>query len=1164
MPWSTGRTRALSVTASGTFQGHPEENDPSLGGLWRNFPQVARASGYSRVSGPVGTHHAAAFLTLHVESGPLGHRRGVRATLKLYLRKEDSLTTLTGTGDVAWGAWQPSAYSADLREGAGEWEVTATGTLRERTGGAFGDYRDTSEDFGDTAGGPVVFTGSASASFVVRFTYPGGATEDVTATASVSGTRTRPVLTPVYGWVLTLAAYNGGTAEGAVSVTADGLAFPSGSYSLTQSGSTLTGGANSARYTSTNAFLADLGARVDVSAKWALEVTPGDRRYGDGAAVSPTINVEGLTGGSVPATLTGGLGTTRFPSGSDFYYGFTARCNGLQQALSNGVAFPGAFGSVRFAVNRAWADGAGIRADSQASRSSVGWGRSYPVAIGPEFDALRLTFAAEHPFSLFADAADWAVLTNGNSPTFWGANTRLRGTGAVSLDAGALKVACTAADLLVLTKASADNVSRLYGLRHWAYRYARLRVKASIPNARLRFVVGHVESGAEFGRSAQPAYAWEVTTGAVADTYANHTLDLALPDLKRAGSVAGISAVSWEANEAPVHPARFAIPSSLTDNSTAAFRWQGLPVYVECLDVADYWLESLTGFYETGADRLPLLLTYPLDNAGDAAGALDLNAYEAQASDPTYRYVARVVVNGARAFDFGDDVTGGSSYLAFGTFWERLRQRLDTAANDTGITAATPASAWRDNIPRFPGQYQPLQAKGWQAVTPGSMAAVEGRYNVAHFQGYPGMGDVESGAYGSLLQVRLGRLWDGERLGLAYWKGRTLRGVPVELRDNDTGALVVSGETNADGLYRLFAKYGVKLPKDNSGNAEYSGGATNPTYTTEGKTLNSYWLKGARLTGEKDEDGYLSEEVLIGFVLTERRRDFSILERWPAWEDLGGVPVPLGGDLLQTANGWLVRAYADSEGVKVERSLDAGSTWAGETVAADMAEDAAPALVVTRHDELLVWYHDADGDTQAYRSGDYGETWTHHATHAGKVYPRPVLTLEGLLLFAHDNDETLTLYASDDFGVTLTARDFTLPLPPQRVEFRVDRRGWLHLVTQVENRDIEHRYAADGSGHTWSAAAVLASGEKPAFALGIDGGVLAWFDADALHTRVVDETGRALVVGDGASVPIDYEPQYLGALIDSRGQAWLEGAGADEAREPVWSGSVLTSWQAPS
>lgn len=892
-------------------------------------------------------------------------------------------------------------------------------------------------------------------------------------------------------------------------------------------------------------------ASVLVRPQWRVSVTGADLDYEDGSAVPAVVNHWGS-----------GVLQGSYTSPGPYLYPAAGAVDTLQVAIDDGSIFvrndpfgpnlagyasisdsaePAATGEVSrnnpifqpngsslthsFEPDETWADSYGSLCDS--TNFGPG-GKRYRIPLLPVFEAGRITFAATHAFQAFAAAAQWSAYAGA---AFLALNPTYDGAGTVATQGSGLRFTTTGKTLF----------ARSVNLKCFSYRYVKLRVRSPAAGFRFRFCLGDTNTSPN-----GPRYAWEVTVDE-ADTWQDVTLDLAFP-----GKVDTTAALSWPANSSVVHL-----------DTWGPLTYPGASLWLDVYTTGTLDVESLTGFYRPDGvgddpDREPLRVQGPLECAGSYGQALNL--YDAPNPGVTsfVQVLARIVANGTRAFHLGQaydstadpEVSGDNPYIS--AFWTALFNRIDSAANDTGITVVVGTGDFVEGTGNFNVYETTLPVE--RAFDPGTDLIFNALHKAVTLAGYYGMG-LPGGDYGEVLDLTAERVWNGSACGLVYDQLTPQEGVTVQLVDDDTGAVTASGVSDADGFYRAYSKYGVvsaysNAPRGGSAPARFQGNSSG-TYTAAGKLLNAWWVRGDFLTELKDSAGYLA----TGGVT---RRQFVVLDRFPSWYDFGGSPAQ-SVDLWESQAGWLYRSYRDGTNAAVQQSVDAGNTWPGGTVGSDAAGNAAPTLVGDHHDGLLLWYHNSSGQARAWRRNAYGGTWADHVTLAGtKRFPRAAWRGDRLVLAAHDGS-VLRIYTSGDHGATVTELT-TLSMPEQLVSLRCDRRLWLHLVYRNAGGSVCHRYSRDG-GATWSAESVWATGQYPGYAVGLDRGLVAYFAAGSLVVALTDETYGA--ISAIATAPAGaWQLGNLGVWVDRHLRLWIQGRVAG-VLTPRWS-RAASEWSAPS
>jgi hypothetical protein len=1132
----TGRTRTLTATASGSN---------STSATW---PGGSAGGG--------GTYSFTFTQRIHPDDPLLRQVRiNVSVTAALGGAHLGSGVSASNTSSSDWYTLPSGTFANPSHvtiTGSTSWAATETATLVETTD--LGEYtRD------------IAFSGSCSTSVGITWRpYSGGPVQPVqssSATAIGTYSSTPGVLvsgitdytksysfgsfSPTFfsnGTFIFLTADFPGTVS--VDVTCAGLEYNSDEFSIASNGMSMTGTSSGASMagTPTSPFslfnLADCTARPRV----AVQITSNDTNYEDGSPIAVEVQRRS-SGGVIESTF---VGSDSIPAG-EYILARVSNAGATQGKYE--VDTEPLWQARTFLTRQAWADSYGITPMARdAYNEAIAGTADHLIRATKRVKWGEWTFAPTHSFGLFSNASYWAAVSSAASGQICADNPQYNTTpGNVSISAGPGGLTATAAGAIgvLCTKTDGNpNATFLHSLKYYGYRYARLAVKASVPGARFRFCFSDATS--------VPLYAWEFTAGTDWET---KELDLALPPLRNAQWAGSAThEVVWQANTGTVwHPKNY-YPV-------------GAGIWIELLDAATYEFGSFTGYYrpEPGntEDRIPVLLQLPVNNWADSNGDSDLTHFEGEYAGPGVSgyYVARVMVNGAVGINFM--LLPSGDVPTINEYWTTQKQWLD---DDTGITLTldTSNSDWLDFLPVHTSTYE--GGVNWQEVTPGTPVACYARGRMFELDGYPGMGDLE-GAYSSTLQFVLDKILNGELCGLTYRNDRSIAGVPVYLHDNDTGNLLTSGTSNRDGFYRLFHKYGVKYPVNSTFNypgsagpstKEYSGGS-DPVYTPLGKQLNSYWVKGSRLTELKDADGYLTQLDL--------RRHFIILSHYANVVDLRARPAGMGGvDLLQNTAGWWFRAYRDTESLQVARSLDAGASWPLAVTLPVTAPDAAPTLVSDGWDTLWCWGHDAEEHTRGFVSKDGGASWSAWATHAGLRYPRAVRP-PNRLFFAAYRGSGLVFYDSADDGLTLSEISaLALSAPEQLPALRVDRRGVVHLV-YTDGNQLLHRWLQGND--TWSAATVLTAGTLPAYGVGIERGFLLRFDGESLGGRKTDEAYGADAGAITAPAGADWSPDYLGAQIGEHlgtAEVWLM-CGWDETAETLevrYSDDQGATWHEPS
>jgi hypothetical protein len=301
------------------------------------------------------------------------------------------------------------------------------------------------------------------------------------------------------------------------------------------------------------------------------------------------------------------------------------------------------------------------------------------------------------------------------------------------------------------------------------------------------------------------------------------------------------------------------------------------------------------------------------------------------------------------------------------------------------------------------------------------------------------------------------------------------------------------------------------------------------------------------------------QRVRFAAIIAPTRPIWSI--QYNTYRGAGGAG---GVTLAETANRWIHRAYVDSSNLKADRWTGGAAFEAAVIVSADPDAAAAPWLCVAANDDLFLLYHDTGGDTQVYRSDDYGASWASWATHAGLTYPCAVMTPAGMVLAGCVGD-TLHFYASDNFGVTLTEiTGLALTLGVQEGPFalRLDRNHFLHVVYS-DGTSILHRWSRDHATWDTALAETLEAGTTPGYDVGLEMGFLTHWDAGTLEAESTDpDYGLALTVAPAppAGASSAYEEQALGVLWDAGEGLWVSGRDDAGAVVANWSRSGGQTW----
>jgi hypothetical protein len=499
--------------------------------------------------------------------------------------------------------------------------------------------------------------------------------------------------------------------------------------------------------------------------------------------------------------------------------------------------------------------------------------------IGPAYPVGTLNFAASHPFTLFSTAANWDSYADAD---FVAANPTFTGTAALSTVSGHLRAVVTGGRALITTTersgvgdpGMADN----YRLRHFGFRYAQLQLTCDVPGAVLRFALG----GPDFsiGSWQSPRWAWEITLTGDGEPE-THEIDLMLPTLSSLGEDIPGDVITWEPFTGTLPPGRF-LRLHETPGGFSTYR-DGATVWVEFPTAGTYELLGLTGIRKD-TDRTPLRIVYPTDGHGD----LQTNQAPVQGTLPEYEpaemrepvgSLARWFVQGAYGGDlahptyFADGLTDP---VLLADLLAEAKARLEV---DSGITLTLGAADWLAAPALGSGELEPAyDAAGFgHTLTAGTPWEVPGQLRRQFPAAYPGQGAQDGGPHGRLIEFVVEATVGGEVCGILNRAGRPVVGASVELRDNDTEAVLHSATADADGAFRLFGPYGVKFPRANADRTVPGPEVpdTDPLYPL----LVSHWLAGKRLAEPKDASGLVLDRLNYPAVI--HRRDVQILCRWP-------------------------------------------------------------------------------------------------------------------------------------------------------------------------------------------------------------------------------------------------------------------------------------------
>jgi len=770
-------------------------------------------------------------------------------------------------------------------------------------------------------------------------------------------------------------ASNGGASLNGVSasinVSLPGTEYPSASVSCSDGGATLSGSLTSAKLQVANTiYYHNSPSAINSSAtRWAgftypsatIQVYPSRSynytvsctQYGTGDLLPADINHAAGGGWTADTPYTyGPINNYSYgvSDGSISYQDSAGNTLGTLQSLTSmtnttpsgnaNVANTRTLGAV---ISPTWADNYGTLLDSSNASLTT-------LAVGPRFQAAQITLEDHHQFQLFRSTSKWAIHTGS---AFYGFNSGHSSTGAtLAMDGSNLKVTVTAPKVLLKSTA---NV-----MRHIAYRYGKLRLKANVAGARVRLCMDsrNLSTGTPpFNFSwTEPAYAWEFTVGA-ADTWESIPFDFLLPQLQTNPNVFQLT---WEKGNTVVHPGSYPIDS-------APLFW------LEFLDIAEYTLDHVEGYYRPDStlplddpNRTPATLLYPIECFGDGAVSDtplgSLGAYTI--------YLARLIVNGARSLT----LTVSTSSTTVKAYWDAVRLAYDNSLKDTGITITVADTVWTQNCPMLRnGALTGGQTFG-EIITPGTPYSIEAQWHVTSgYDPYPGAGVL--GVSSGTPAMNYERVFDGEYMGIVHLASRALKGVTLTLHDNDTGtAMAPTASTDADGFYRLFGKYGADVVYSNvsSGGSRYQG--TTSSATALGKQLNSHWLKGKRLNVLKDSSSYVKSGSF--------RATYPIHDRWAHPRDWDGTGDGEGNWIVQTPGGQLHIASTNSLANCIyNRSDHASKPHAISNVLVTSGNvDQHPRMIVEPDEiiRLLFCRVESSGGSNVYEtySSDSGSTWS--------------------------------------------------------------------------------------------------------------------------------------------------------------------------------------------
>jgi hypothetical protein len=690
---------------------------------------------------------------------------------------------------------------------------------------------------------------------------------------------------------------------------------------------------------------------------WALHWDLKDYDYRDGSVIAPNAYLrvdDGPASGSGSSVVATGSGSLDYPGGggTQQYQTLELDHSGSPHTTASGHTLfshgssPTATAGWFPLVDEAWADSYPTLLDSA---NFVGNNKFYVPQLGPAFNVATLRVDSSHDFA-------WPVVAGNWSPAGGGITS-------ITQDPGGVKF------VVAFTGASV-TASGSRNLKYFAYRYLQLHCKADVDGFAFTLRL----------RLAGTNFFWNVTLGA-AGSYQTVELDLGFPDSQN-------STEKW-----PLHP--------------GAYGTGGASVLITPGTVGTLWIDQWHGTQKSGTGRAPLLLIQPLSSdptltallprhtttpATDESALANLDTplnddrVGANFVQPGGALWAKLVTNGILGVDFrGDPGNLAGLGIALKDEWTALKLALDDAslgntggaANDSGIHVTPDTSAqtlnWQQQAIHRTGY--PLAGGGpWAAaLAADSDVPVKACVRRNFRFGYYGSGAGPGAGYGTTLTFTAEKVWNGEIIGNVKRSG-----VTVQLADQDGGAVVASGVSNADGLYRIPYHYGAVFTYSNLGAAgarplplgsatvlqrqHYTG--TPPTsYDATGQGLNDWRLK----TSAKWKDAG-------GFVLSSSggsQRKAPLFDRFATWLDIlvivtGGVAnivLPLGTYL---------RAHTDSGNILVDRAeilppFTMTATAIGDGTASDPVffwdRYWRPHLLVTRGADVYELYSDDDGET---------------------------------------------------------------------------------------------------------------------------------------------------------------------------------------------------------
>ncbi|MEK6862437.1 MAG: hypothetical protein AABY07_10845, partial [Nanoarchaeota archaeon] len=435
------------------------------------------------------------------------------------------------------------------------------------------------------------------------------------------------------------------------------------------------------------------------------------------------------------------------------------------------------------------------------------------------------------------------------------------------------------------------------------YRYHKISIKASKKDVpiRLYLIYGTVQ------------YIWIFYTTA-ANTWETKTFDILHPQKKEiTGVESGFTGV--------LHLDTIGLPFPSIN---------GGPLRIRVDDVCEAFIRDLKGYYKPEPtkteNRKKILLCYPLlGTDGIIGGATGIGSLGYPSGGGNGIFM-RSIVNGARSFyllsnaDVGDGVGDGSGNSVFKggcirSKYKYYRSVLDNnfslynpstfpfpnATNDTGLgitVADTVETKFWAGTSRYNSN---TGGKPWLELTPLSdgsdfVLQIKDNETFTNLDGYYGSGNFRTGEYGTTLSFQFDAVWNGEGVGTMNHAKKPVKNVFINLHDQSSESLIKSASSNDDGFYRLFYKYGVKWPHNNIGDAPefikpFLSNEATLSYTSQGETMNPYWIKGSKIRTTKDSSGFITAISTDQFDTTPFRYRLEILTQFLLAYDFNAIPV---------------------------------------------------------------------------------------------------------------------------------------------------------------------------------------------------------------------------------------------------------------------------------